>query len=893
MLKGASAHARRSSRRKGIEAAAVNPPAPTPLGQIVRLQPTHLLIESPTLVDPVAEAMAREFLCRAFGVGEVDAVTFRRKAGQIDVRLNAAATTAAVWAKVAAALRGVLPGDAENRARLARRVATLSLAEPVAEATVQVSRHGDALTTWRVSQSADDRLLFSHPALRRRRDVLHGLRTALSSIHGVETLTINALTGRVRVRFDPQLIDASRLVIAFEESWRSVLTQVAPPLSPRRLVAASGLLGLALAARYLRPALRPLALIGVTLYALPNLLQAARQLSRGEVGLPMLYSVGLAFMLWSGMPLSSTVMAVFMQSWPHLSQRLVFGCDYRLFGNSRRRFVWARLRQDGVERRIDLDCLSAGDVIHLRTGDYIPVDGVVAEGLGAVDEDMLTGVLGAIDKVPGDRVYASTFLRAGSLAVRVARKAGQSSVSVVSAALPVGPIINLPSSAEAERIANRNAKPALALAALTFALTRIPRMSQVIIRPDYATAPRLSAQLSAITGIAEALRQGILLRTPNALDRLLGANLYVFDDSAGLDRPQVAVAAIISAEDDEQVLRLATTAFARRGDARAAALRKASAQRRIVLPDTFRRRRVAGAIRFEDESGVEVEVATTLYVNHMELAVPQNLAQALAEAKIASHPKQDPSDPDLRPLWIARAGKIIGAVAFKRSAPFGRSVVETLQARNPKARFVYLAKSRQKSARAVAMRAGIETVIADLDASAKAETIRELSRRAIWVGNGTARGVQPSIAASAISISVGGVATLLDDAADVVLLQSDLDGLLTVRQLAQAHLGRLRSDYRKVYVANVLAAAGAFVTGFAGLQAGLLSNLGTALVFAARCSDLRCLAQASERRDVIRLSAPTEELEAELFGQDSQVVDQEILQSFPDVIDHPSSSGGV
>ena len=110
MPKGASAHA----RRRGIEAAAVNPPASTPLGQIVRLQPARLLIESPALVDPVAEAMAREFLCRAFGVGEVAAVTFRRQTGQIDVRLDAAANTAAAWAKMAAALRGAPSGDAIN-----------------------------------------------------------------------------------------------------------------------------------------------------------------------------------------------------------------------------------------------------------------------------------------------------------------------------------------------------------------------------------------------------------------------------------------------------------------------------------------------------------------------------------------------------------------------------------------------------------------------------------------------------------------------------------------------------------------------------------------------------------------------------------------------------------
>ena len=182
-----------------------------------------------------------------------------------------------------------------------------------------------------------------------------------------------------------------------------------------------------------------------------------------------------------------------------------------------------------------------------------------------------------------------------------------------------------------------------------------------IIRPDYATAPRLSAQLSIVIGIGEALRQGAFFRSPAALDRLLGANVYVFDDSACLDRGRIATASICVAGDrpPEDVLTLATAAFAKRGDARASALRLESARRKIDLPHLSRRRRVAGAIRFEDDDGRLIEVATTAYVDRAALVVPDDLASALAEADVSLDPAQDPRDPDLRPLWVARDGRIL------------------------------------------------------------------------------------------------------------------------------------------------------------------------------------------------------------------------------------------
>lgn len=860
--------------------------------ETVRFSPFGVSLHSASIFSHGGDETLRGFLLRVFALDDIESVTLRRDHARAEVRLKGSPPDAGLCRKLGALLRGSSADDVAAQERIARQVAALRLDE----IEVRVSRFGGALTTWRVSQPASDRLRLSHPALRRRRDMRHRLRVELSTLHGVRSYSINPLTAIVSVRFDENLIDGERLVSALEKSWPHLLGGLESPTSPRRLIAAGGLLTLA-TTQLFRPALRPFAIMGVALYGLPNVIAAAKQLSRGELGLPLLYSTGLAFMLWSGLPFSSAVMAVFMQSWPRLSQKAAQRVDRELFGNSRRRFVWARMRKnDGSEIQIDIDQLAEGDIVHLGTGEYAPVDGVVLEGFAAVDEDMLTGVLGAIDKAPGDAVYASTFVRAGFLAIRVSRTGGRSATNAIAERIPYGVISHLPSSAEAERIANRNAKPALALAALTLLTTRTPRISQAIIRPDYATAARLSAQLSTVIGIGEALRQGVFFRAPGALDRLLGANVYVFDDSSRLDRGRVAVAEICAADgaDASEILKLAAAAFAKRGDARAAALRLESAHRKIELRQLLRRRRLAGAIRFEDDGGRLIEVATTAYIDRAALAVPDVLATSLAVADVSLDPASDPRDPDLRPLWVSRDGRILGAVAFERREPAVLAAIEALRTRNPKARFVYLSEAPQDVAQFAASRGGIETALGGLDPQAKSYAIRDLSRRAIWIGDGAGIASKHSIAASAVSISVGGARTLLDDAADIVLLHEDASAILTIRQLAQSHLARLRADFRTVYAANLLGAAGGFIFGFGGLRAGLTSNVGAALVLAARWNDLKCLARASERRDIARLSAPTEELEYE-HGEvaTKPSAEEDGLVDFPDLIDTPPAIDGV
>jgi cation transport ATPase len=332
------------------------------------------------------------------------------------------------------------------------------------------------------------------------------------------------------------------------------------------------------------------------------------------------------------------------------------------------------------------------------------------------------------DRAPGDGVTAGAFVREGSLTVRVEQAGADTVASYVDSLLPHGTLTGLSSSLDAERIANRNAKPALALSLLTVWLTRTPLPGQAVLRPDYATGPRLSAQLSALQAVAQGLQQGVLFKNLAAIDRARAADFYVIDDSVGIEPPS-------------------------RGS----------------------------------------------------------------------------------PPPSSRVG-------------IGRQVVAALRAQQRKARIVHVSQRPEADARAVARTLGIDAYHGGLSPQQKADLIRGLGGRTLWIGDGSAEGAREAIAASSVSLSVAPLARARQDAADVLLTQYGLALVPEVLELADAHARRLRRDYRTLYTLNLLGVAGAFLASFNALQVGLLSNVGTGLIYARHARALDLLASLVERQ---------------------------------------------
>jgi manganese/zinc-transporting P-type ATPase C len=797
-----------------------------------------------------------EFLSRTFAVKEVETVELRRATHFGRIGYGAVSNPGQIWKKLSRALSApseAPPSSETDTEPLRRTDAELLYLDGSSAAPVHVTRIGGSLSTWRVRRQNENTLQLWHPVLRNRRDVVFRLEEELAAILGVEGFRASALTARVTIHFDNAALTVEQLVRQLEKAWPRLLAGLDGPPSRKRLVAAGGLLGLAFTGQYLVPALRPIAVAGVALYSSPNVVKAAKELRRGEVGLYALYSTGLAFLLISGLPFASTAITVLVQSWPHLTRQKVVSSQRRLFGRQRRRPVWARKPNgEGVDTEVDVDDLRKDDVIVVRSGEIVPVDGVVQEGSAAVVEGVLFSADHVEHRSQGDAIGAGAFVCDGSLTIRVERTGAQTSANYIASLLPHTAHATTLALVEAERIANRNAKPALALSALTLAITRTLQPAQVVIRPDYATAPRVSAQLSALHGLARGSQEGAFFRNPAALDRLARADIFVIDESAGLGRRQIEAATVqtVNGVSEGLIAAYATAAYGNARTDRSLALARLASNLEAAPAEAPSVHHSAGVTRYRDSFGSAIGIATAQYVAALNIDVPKRFHTALAlHTKEAGRRTETDSrdEPSLRPLWVLRDGKIIGVVSFARNGELiGKQVVAALKAQNRRARFIYLSRAAEAETQVFARGLGIEFSCGGLGQAAKTRLIRDIGRNTVWVGDGADPASRAAIEASTVSVSVAPFWRSPQDFADILLPQKGVAALPALIEIGRAHERRLARDYRTVYAVNLLGLGGAFFARFSSLQAGLLSNLGTGLVYARHARALDRLASAAE-----------------------------------------------
>jgi cation-transporting P-type ATPase C len=824
----------------------------------ISLQADGVSIWSSDIFAHTAPSRVREFLARAFAVAEVENVELRRASAFGRIRHSARSNPAQIWKKLSRALGAAddIPAAPVATPAALRVDADYLFLDTPRALPIRVNRVGDVLSTWQIRSQTDGTLRLAHPLLRRRRDVAFRLEEELAALFGVADFRVNPIGSAVAIRFDPKLTTASRLALELEKAWPRLLRGLDGPPSRTRLFVSAGLVGLAYTGQYLMPALRPAAVAGVTLYSLPNVVKAVRDLTRAQVGIYALYSAGLGFMLVSGMPFTASVMQALMQLWPHVARRKAVLSQRQLFGFQRRLPAWARSqRADGSHVATHVDALRPGDVVVVESGEVTAVDGVVEGGSAAVREEVAFGGRRVDDKSAGDAVSAGALVLDGKLIIRVERAGADSSAAHLASLLPHGTIARLPASDEAERVANRNAKPALLLSALTLALTRTAHPAQALLRPDYASGPRLSAQLSALYAIARAFQAGVLFRNPAALDRLDAADVYVIDDSAGIERHSVEVAGVQSVSGVAPDAIAGHALAAQRGSrSETSAALEAFARKRNVEPvQVAAFQRSAGVARYRDTDGHTIEIASSHHVSSAQLEVPhfparllRKRAQGAAESALAS------DEPSLRPLWVLRDGHIVGVVTFTRTGPIvGRALVQALAARSNDssrpARVVYLSRAGQAEAQRVAEALGIE-YRAGLGAAAKAELIRGLGRSVLWLGDGSDPAAKDSITASTVSLSVAPLSRARDDAADILSPHRGLSSLATVLDIGRTHAARLAQDYRVVYSTNLLGVVSAFLVPLSTLHVGLLSHLGNALIYSRQAMALGGLTRALEQR---------------------------------------------
>jgi len=464
-----------------------------------------------------------------------------------------------------------------------------------------------------------------------------------------------------------------------------------------------------------------------------------------------------------------------------------------------------RITPGGVDEEVAIDTIAVGDLLRLRPGEKIPVDGTLTEGRSSVDESMVTGESMPAGKRAGDPVVGGTLNGAGSFVMR-ADRIGRDTVlaqivqMVASAQRSRAPIQRL-----ADQVAGWFVPSVIAVALAAFAAWSIygpePRLAYglaaavTVLIIACPCALGLATPMSIMVGVGRGAQAGVLVKNAEALERMEKVTTLVVDKTGTLTEGKPKLVAIVGAGHvtDDELLRLAASVERASEHPLGRAIVGAAAGRAIALAEVS---------EFDAPSGKGVSGTVE--------GRPVALGNAgfLAELGIAATPLEAEAE------RLRHDGATVVLVAIDRRLAAAIAIADPIKPTTPQAlavlrqqgiRVVMLTGDSRATAQAVARRLGITEVEAEVLPEQKIAVVEKLRRDGQVVamaGDGT--NDAPALAAADVGIAMGTGTDVAMESAGITLLGGDLDGIVRARALSRAVMGNIRQNLFLAFVYNAV-----------------------------------------------------------------------------------------
>ncbi len=432
----------------------------------------------------------------------------------------------------------------------------------------------------------------------------------------------------------------------------------------------------------------------------------------------------------------------------------------------------ARRVRNGHEEEVPLEAVAVGDILAVRPGDTIPVDGVVIEGSSYVDESMLTGEPVPVAKVPGDYVVGGTRNQQGAFRFRTTKIGTDTALARIVAMVREAQSSRAP----AQRLADVAGKylviVALAAGAVTFGVWLLfghqgisfalsAAVAAIVIACPDALA--LATPTAITVGVGRAARAGVLFRNATVLEAAATVDTVVFDKTGTLTEGRPSVTDVIPAAGVEEVeiLRLAAAADAQSEHPLARAVVEAAKQRALVVDPPSRFEAVPG-------HGVQATVGgRTVLVGNRKLLERNGVTPGLERDAEKLRAKANTV------LYVAADGRTLGLIAVAdRIRPTAKAAVATLHGLG--IRVLLLTGDSRVTGEAVARTLGIDDVHAEVlpgDKAAEVRRLEEGGRRVAMVGDGV--NDAPALAAATVGIAIGAGTDVAIETAGIILMKDD------------------------------------------------------------------------------------------------------------------------
>jgi Cu+-exporting ATPase len=454
-----------------------------------------------------------------------------------------------------------------------------------------------------------------------------------------------------------------------------------------------------------------------------------------------------------------------------------------------------RIRDDGVEEDVLLEMVQAGDRLRVRPGEKIPVDGIVLEGLSAVDESMISGEPMPVERRPGDRVIGATVNGSGALIIKARHVGADSMLSQIVAMVLQAQRSRAPIQRLADRISAVFVPLVIIIAAATFAIwlllgpapalafAAINAVSVLIIACPCSLG--LATPMSIMVAAGKGAASGVLFKNAEAIETLQAVNMLVVDKTGTLTEGKPAVVAVraVESQNDEHVLRIAAAVEAGSEHPLAGAILATAHQRSLIVPTAtgFRASSGKGASAFiENHRAV---VGSQQMLNELDIDFSSLSPQAKALA-----------DDGQTVIYVALDDAAIGLIGIADPIkPTTHAAIRQLHRQGIK--IMMLTGDNIDTAESVAQKLGIDEVIAEAVPDQKVEVVKHLQSQGFTVAMaGDGINDAPALAQAQVGIAMGTGTDVAVESAGVTLLRGDLQAIASGRRLSTATMHNIRQN---------------------------------------------------------------------------------------------------
>ena len=621
----------------------------------------------------------------------------------------------------------------------------------------------------------------------------------LKSINGIDDVTVYERTGDLIIYYS---FDRSELIeILAHFSFENDEVKNIEIVGTARLVQREyeEKLIMTIALRYFRKIFYPLPLRIALAYikSIKYILKALKSLAKGQLSVSVLDAVAITVSLIRGdFETASSVMFLLkigeiLEEWTHkksvndLANTMSLGIEK----------VWLKNKND-EEVLVSTNKVNVGDKIVLRTSNMIPLDGEVIDGGATVNQSAITGESVAVNKTVGSHVYAGTVVESGECIIKVTQINGQGKYDRIVKMIEDSEKLKSSLESKASNLADKLVPFSLFGTIFTYAITRNVTKALSILMVDYSCALKLTMPVAVLSAINECSNYNVTVKGGKYLEALSKANVIVFDKTGTLTNAHPKVADIITFgnNDKAEMLRLA------------ACLEEHFPH--SVANAVVNEAKARGLDHDEQHSKVEYIVAHGISSLVGDEKVVIGSYHFVFEDENCTVPQDEQDKFNAIPneyshLYMAINRTLVAVICIED--PIKDNVKQTLDdlRANGIDKIVMMTGDSERTAKAVAEKLGIDEYHAEVMPEDKAMFIEKMQtdgNSVIMVGDGI--NDSPALSKADVGIAISSGAAIAKEIADITVSSDDLNSLVTLKEISNLLMARIRSNYRSIMSFN-------------------------------------------------------------------------------------------